>query len=134
MDDTGNEIRNTTPMVRQLVEEKQSQLDAIADQLQQKDGLPVYLPRSRIEKGTTTAAIESLKQNLTYLEGELDVMKEHNYELYPEKLSIWSSLANIWLAKSSVELQEALVEEKLRQSTLKDEITRYVRSKCLFIE
>jgi len=38
-------------------------------------------------------------------------------------LSIWSSLANIWLAKSSVELQEALVEEKLRQSTLKDEIT-----------
>jgi len=80
MDDTGNEIRNTTPMVRQLVEEKQSQLDAIADQLQQKDGLPVYLPRSRIEKGTTTAAIESLKQNLTYLEGELDVMKEHNYE------------------------------------------------------
>ena len=46
--------------------------------------------------------------------------------VYPEKLGVLSNLAKIWLSKSSVELQETLVEEKLKQSALKEDISRYV--------
>lgn len=46
--------------------------------------------------------------------------------VYPEKLGVLSNLAKIWLTKSSAELQETLVEEKLKQSVLIDEIARLV--------
>ena len=45
--------------------------------------------------------------------------------VYPENLGVLSNLAKIWLSKSSTELQETLVEEKLRQSALKDDIAKY---------
>lgn len=45
--------------------------------------------------------------------------------VYPENLGVLSNLAKIWLSKSSAELQETLVEEKLRQSALKDDIAKY---------
>jgi len=129
MDENTNEIGKATLLVQQIVENKQNRLDGIADTLRENDVLPQHLTRFHVEKGTTTAAIESLKHNLAYLEGELEVMKEHNYELYPEKLGVLSNLAKIWLSKSSVELQETLVEEKLKQSALKEDISR--QNSCL---
>lgn len=80
MDDFSNEIIKATLMVQQMVENKQDQLDTIVTRLQENNVLPPQLTRFHVEKGTTTAAIEALKHNLAYLEGELEVMKEHDYE------------------------------------------------------
>ena len=80
MDENTNEIGKATLLVQQIVENKQNRLDGIADTLRENDVLPQHLTRFHVEKGTTTAAIESLKHNLAYLEGELEIMKEHNYE------------------------------------------------------
>ena len=80
MDDITNDIGNATLLVQELVKDKQNLLDAIADKLRENDVLPSHLTRFHVEKGTTVAAIESLKHNLAYLEGELEIMKEHDYE------------------------------------------------------
>lgn len=80
MDDTTNDIGNATLLVQELVKDKQNLLDAIADKLRENDVLPSHLTRFHVEKGTAVAAIESLKHNLAYLEGELEIMKEHDYE------------------------------------------------------
>lgn len=43
----------------------------------------------------------------------------------PKEQEVLINLARTWQSKSMLELQEALVEEKLRQTKLKEELDKY---------
>ena len=148
MDKADVTLKNACVALENLIDSYKNRLAALDEEIQAKSGSSVSIPRSDVERASINAAIENLKHSLATFQSEIKTLDKssayhckyqsyfylifiriysnslNSFEctVYPDE--ILSNVSKLCQAESSKELQEILVQEKLRQTALKEEIKK----------
>jgi len=148
MDKADVTLKNACVALENLIDSYKNRLAALDEEIQAKSGSYVSIPRSDVERASINAAIENLKHSLATFQSEIKTLDKssayhckyqsyfylifiHVYSnslnsfectVYPDE--ILSNVSKLCQAESSTELQAILVQEKLRQTALKEEIKK----------
>jgi hypothetical protein len=141
-----DDLREACSKLREIITKNQIRLDAIQKEIEKSKKPSSTISNLQIQQAGPIAAFETRKQGLASMQEGLTVSdcqpncKLHTLKfmmvvlqntnffccfcIVPDNKMILIKLARLWQSRSKTEIQELLVEEKLKQASLRAERER----------
>lgn len=141
MDKPDKNITEACSELEEIIASNKKQLDAVQEQIEAHDPGP-SIPRIQFGKASMAIALETMKQNLATLQGGLKPSDCQHTRMYtckinqqvclvltdfvvlPNSVQILTNLARMWQIRCNAELLELLVDEKMKQTQIQEEINK----------
>ncbi|EFX70239.1 hypothetical protein DAPPUDRAFT_300541 [Daphnia pulex] len=120
-------LREACSKLREIITKNQIRLDAIQKVIDKSKKPSSTISNLQIQQAGPVAAFETRKQGLSSMQEGLKVSDcQPNF---PDNKMILIKLARLWQSRSKTEIQELIIEEKLKQASLRVQRERAVN--CL---